>query len=186
MHRLLDRFNKKPVSWHAPLLQEIAQIVKPGVYAELGIYEGETFNLVNADLKIAVDINSKSLEYIKSAENSVKICGNSLALCHYLDEADIQLDMLFIDADHRKESVVQDFGLLEQHLSEKALVFFHDTYPLNEQMASPSYCGDSYLAIPELRADYKNWNFITLPVHPGLTIATRVNHMPAWTKTKGV
>ena len=176
-------FVKPVVSWHATFIQHLAEVLNPVSYAELGIYEGETFNLVQADYKIAVDIDPKSLKFIRDAKGITKICGDSAALKQYLEENNTFLDLLFIDADHRKESVIKDFSNVEPHMTESGVLLFHDTYPGTEEMSSPNYCGDGFLAIPELRKNYKDWNFITLPVHPGLTIASRNSHFPLWVKS---
>jgi hypothetical protein len=173
-------FSKPEVSWHAPFIKQLAEVLKPEVYAELGIYEGETFNLVQANLKIAADINLKSLEFVRGSHSVEKICGDSSALREYLISKSILVDMLFIDADHRKEAVLDDFQHLEPSMSARGILLFHDTYPATKEMSSPSYCGDGFLAIPELRKLYKKWNFVTLPVHPGLTIASRTDHFPSW------
>jgi predicted O-methyltransferase YrrM len=176
-------FAKPVVSWHVTFIKHLAEVLNPSSYAELGIYEGETFNLIQANSKIAVDINPKSLQFVRDAQGVTKICGDSTVLKEYLKVNNTFLDLLFIDADHRKESVIEDFSNIESHMSENGVLLFHDTYPGTEEMSSPNYCGDGFLAIPELREKYKGWNFITLPIHPGLTIATRTNHLPKWVKS---
>jgi predicted O-methyltransferase YrrM len=170
----------QPESWHVSFIQSLATVINPKLYVEIGIYEGETFNKVRAGRKIAVDINVKSLQYIGLTESVTKIHGTSNDLRSYLSTASDSVDLLFIDADHRQSSVIEDFTNVEPFMSLRGLVLLHDTYPGAIEYAEPEYCGDSFQAIPKLRKRFPIWNFVTLPVHPGLTIASRTDAFPEW------
>lgn len=173
-------FRQQSISWHSQFIQDLAKIIAPDIYAELGIYEGETFNRVTANLRIAVDINPVSLDFIAEHPNVVKVSGDSQKLKEYLSQHSLHLDLLFIDADHMQDSVISDFTILENFMSQKGLILLHDTFPGSPEMASAKYCGDGYLAVPRLRKLFPNWNFVTLPIHPGLTIASKIDSLPPW------
>jgi hypothetical protein len=174
-------FRRKPQeSWHVSFVESISRIIKPELYVELGIYEAETFNRVNARKKIAVDINPISFSYIENNSNVVSICGTSSNLVEYLVNLENKIDLIFIDADHQVESVVSDFENIEPAMAINGIVLFHDTFPGTEQMASPLFCGNGFLAFTILRKKFKNWDFVTIPVHPGLTIGSRKDIFPDW------
>jgi predicted O-methyltransferase YrrM len=154
--------------------------MEPSTYVEIGIYEGETFKKVKADKKIAVDINKGSLDQLEDLGDIMKIHGDSNTLYSHLLKTQELVDLLFIDADHQETSVMEDFQNIEGFMSPLGVVLFHDTFPGTVQMSSPKFCGDGFLAIPKLRMKYPNWSFITIPVHPGLTIATRTDALPVW------
>lgn len=171
------------ISWHVTFLSQLSLDLMPQTYAELGIYEGETFNKVNAGRKYAVDISGRALDYIPNKESVFKILGTSLDLAKELQKSGDKLDLLFIDANHDSEAVQDDFIALEEHVALRGVVCFHDTFPKDISFTSSKLCGDAYLAIPALQNRYPEWNFITLPIHPGLSIATRKNISPDWVNT---
>jgi len=124
-----------------------------------------------------------ALNFIPDLNNITKICGTSKDLANILSTRSITLDLLFIDANHECDEVIQDFTNLLPYLSQKCIVLFHDTFPKNGLYSDPRYCGDAYRAIPILTERYKQWSFITIPVHPGLSIASRSPLYPDWVKT---
>lgn len=173
-------FNRPVESWHVQFIDFLANTLNPQVYLEIGIYEGETFNRVKAPKKIAVDIRQESLDFVGISEEVIKIHGDSKALNIFLSKSETKVDLAFIDADHRSESVIQDFMNIYSFITSRGLVLFHDTYPGSLEFSSPNFCGDGFLAIPILREKLPDWNFVTLPVHPGLTLASRTNALPDW------
>lgn len=175
-------FSRPVESWHVQFIDFLAKTVKPEVYLEIGIYEGETFNRVAAPQKIAVDIRQASLDYVGNSEEVIKIHGDSKVLRSFLSESNTKVDLAFIDADHQAESLMQDFMNIKSFMSSRGMVLFHDTYPGTLDFSSPKYCGDGFLAIPRLRSEFPDWNFVTIPVHPGLTLASRTDVLPDWYK----
>jgi predicted O-methyltransferase YrrM len=173
----------QPESWHVSFIESLATVINPKLYVEIGIYEGETFNKITAGKKIAVDINENSLHYVGITEEVTKIHGDSSSLRSHLLEISNSVDLLFIDADHHQSSVIADFTNIEPFMSVRGLVLFHDTYPGTVEYSAPEFCGDSFMAVPKLRQLFPIWNFVTLPVHPGLTIAGRTDAFPDWYKT---
>jgi predicted O-methyltransferase YrrM len=172
--------SKPTVSWHVELISLLATELNPGTYAELGIYEGETFNRVKAPRKIAVDIVESALGFIPQDQGVHKVLGDARAFEQYLKTREIQVDLLFIDADHAALSVIQDFSICEKYMSDRGVILLHDTFPGTEAFSSPAFCGDAYKAVPILREKFLDWTFVTLPIHPGLTIATRIASLPDW------
>ena len=173
-------FVRDKASWHVSFISDLSRILQVNNYAEIGIYQGETFLKVFAAHKFAIDISKNALTFIPNQENVTKICGTSEDFALLLNDKSIELDLVFIDANHDYREVIKDFSNLLPFLSNKAVVLFHDTYPGSIEYSDPKYCGDAYLAIPILSKKYKNWAFITIPLHPGLSIATKVPLYPEW------
>ena len=169
-----------PENWHVKFIQNLAILMKVQVYAELGIYEGETFNAINAETKIAVDIDSKYLSFADKSPSNTSILGDSLVLAEYLKTNSIELDMLFIDANHSCQAVFTDFKALESFVKPNGIILMHDTFPKSREYSAQEYCGDAFMALDDLTHEFKNWNFATIPVHPGITLATRLPNRPHW------
>jgi hypothetical protein len=80
---------------------------------------------------------------------------------------------LFIDANHSKESVRQDFKNYFELVSDQWIILLHDGFPKNKEFTKSWYCGDGYLAIKELTQEKEHYEMMTLPVHPGVTICRK-------------
>lgn len=92
---------------------------------------------------------------------------------------DIGIDMLFIDANHSYESVLEDFNNFFPLVRDQGIILLHDGYPENIEQTGSGYCGDGYRAIEELTSKQKNFEMMTIPVPPGLTIARKKTaHLP--------
>lgn len=169
-------------SWHIPFISNLADLLKPKMYAEIGIYESETLNAVakHSDEVVGVDINPSAKQYIR-AKNAKFIHGTVDQLIEYLTSINAEIDLAFIDGDHRIESALRDFEGLDKHASKNALILFHDTWPTNPEDTEVGRCADSYL-VPTLLKDRTNgaWSSITIPIFPGLTIAARSTQLPSW------
>ena len=175
-------FQRGDTSWHIPFVASIAQITQPKVYVEIGIYQAATLNAVaqHSELAIGVDINPAAGQYIK-AKNAEFVSGTTAELVALCASRNTVIDFAFIDGDHRSEAVMSDFIGVEKFASKNALILFHDTWPENEDDASDGRCSDSY-RVPSLVRERTNgeWSSITIPVFPGLTIASRTSAAPAW------
>lgn len=175
-------FQRGDTSWHIPFIASIAQITEPKVYVEIGIYQAATLNAVakNCGLAIGVDINPGASKFIK-AKNAEFVSGTITELVELCASRKTEIDLAFIDGDHRSESVMADFTGVDKFASKNALILFHDTWPVNAEDASDGRCSDSYLVPSLLRERTNNeWSTVTIPVFPGLTIASRTTAVPAW------
>ena len=65
-------------------------------------------------------------------------------------------------------------------LTPHGILLLHDTHPIDEKAISPERCGDGYKAIFELSKNVKDWEMVTLPVHPGLTICRKRSVQLSW------
>ena len=169
-------------SWHIPFISSIAQITQPKVYVEIGIYQAATLNAVakHCGLAIGVDINPIANKFVK-AKNAEFVCGTNAELMALCASRNTVIDFAFIDGDHRSSAVMNDFAVIDNFASKNALILFHDTWPENSEDASDGRCSDSY-RVPSLLKEQTNgeWSSVTIPVFPGLTIASRSSSTPAW------
>jgi Methyltransferase domain len=174
------------VSWHVSFIAHLAEVLKVKNYLEIGIYEAETFNKISSDSRFAVDINPLSFEYIEDSTGVTCIPGKSKDFAEYFEKFCplLSIDLAFIDGDHQKFSVITDFENIHKKISRGGVVLFHDTHPKTEEYSSENFCGDAYAAIPELRMRFTEWSFASLPIHPGLVIATRNDNFPEWLDSK--
>ncbi|WP_407313700.1 class I SAM-dependent methyltransferase [Desulfosporosinus sp. SB140] len=88
--------------------------------------------------------------------------------------------MLFIDADHSKTAVLQDFKDFFPFVVPHGLILLHDTHPGNVQLIQPEWCGTAYLAIEELMKETRAYELMTIPVSPGLTICRKRQTQLSW------
>jgi len=172
---------KREESWHVNFITNFAEIVKPRTYLEVGIYQGETFNQVSklCQSSLAVDIAPEAFRYVKKVNGVKTYLGTVQEYAISSHNKSELFDLVFIDADHMFESVLRDFECCKDLTSPTGFILMHDTWPQSEEFASPGMCGDGYRAIDELRKRFPDWSFLTIPIHPGLTLASRIS-LPSW------
>jgi predicted O-methyltransferase YrrM len=178
----LNIFRRAEESWHSNFIENLVKTMQPKIYAEVGVFEGETLNKVlkYVNRAYAADINPTCFEFLPKSSKIITIHGDSENLANNIKHNNDQIELLFIDANHERSFVQKDFENLLPFLAVNAIVLFHDTFPRDESFTSPKFCGDAYLAIEELSKRHSGWNFVTLPIHPGLTIASRIPNLPPW------
>jgi predicted O-methyltransferase YrrM len=169
--------NSNKMNWHEDFIVELAKVVKPQVYIELGLYQCTLFNriLPYADKLIGVDIEKSAGEYMKNSSKTEFFNLSTDEFIEYIKISPIQIDMLFIDADHSKEAVFKDFKNFFPFVRPHGLILLHDTHPENEYFKAKGYCGDGFKAIECLSNSTTDYEMVTIPVHPGLTICRKRN-----------
>lgn len=179
--RRLD-WKNDPLKWHISFIEELARHVRPEVYVELGVHRAELFNQIipYAGQLIGVDIDPTSGDYIRKSGNTRFVCGTTGDFVEELGQAHLEIDMLFIDADHSSESVFKDFMDYFPFVRQQGLILLHDTHPGNAQLVEPGWCGDAYRAIERLQVDSHGFEMVTIPVSPGLTICRKRTVQLGW------
>ena len=81
-----------------------------------------------------------------------------------------KITLLFIDADHSEASVMKDFKNFLPFMADNGVILLHDDYPLNSTQSQPEYCGDGYKAIFELSKERDDFELMTIPFAPGLSL----------------
>lgn len=167
--------NGHPDSWHEKHILSLAKLLKPKVYVELGLYQCKLFNSIipYADELIGVDLNPEAEKFFKK---SAKTKFFNMRTDHFAQEFAKNpkpIDLLFIDADHSAASVKSDFELFFPFVVDQGIILLHDWYPKDEKYTDSGYCGDWYKAIAELSRNTNEYEMVTIPVHPGLTICRK-------------
>lgn len=158
---------------HPYILEHFASWIKPERYLEIGVRDGRVLKLVSKYCKecYAVDLNFLNKDFL----NNVKLFETSSdSFFENLDKS-LFFDMVFIDGDHSKEQVYKDFVNVESLVIEDGFVFFHDSYPYGEAMLAPGLSNDCWEAVKRIKKDFiKNWEIVTLPFNPGVTIMKKM------------
>ncbi|AFQ42405.1 class I SAM-dependent methyltransferase [Desulfosporosinus meridiei] len=171
------------LNWHEDFIVNLVSLVRPKIYVELGIYHCALFNRLVpfAEQLIGVDISTEAGKYMQQSSKTRFFNGTTQEFAEEVRGNTFQIDMLFIDADHSKEAVLQDFKDFFPFVAPHGLVLLHDTHPGNEQMIQPEWCGTAYLAIDELlREAGSSYELMTIPISPGLTICRKRQVQLAW------
>jgi cephalosporin hydroxylase len=170
------------VDWHESFIVQLASIVKPKLYVELGLYHCVVFNQVIpfAEKLIGVDIDALAGNYMVFSKKVEFICASTHQFANIVKIKPIQIDMLFIDADHSKEAVLDDFRNMFPFVSPHGLILLHDTHPGDQTLIAPKFCGTAYAAIADLSQENKEYEMVTIPVSPGLTICRKRANQLSW------
>ncbi len=178
---LLNRRN--PGLWHEDFIVNLAKTIKPEVYVELGIHKCDLFNRVipHANKLIWVDLDPMSGKRMKKNK---KTSFEHMRTDEYYEKVKnswMKIDLLFIDADHSKESVEADFNNFFPMVSDQWIILLHDGYPKSEKYTKPwTYCWDCHKAIEKLSKKNKDYEMVTIPVHPWLTICRKRKKHLSW------
>lgn len=174
--------SRDPLRWHVDFIVALARLMRPDVYVELGVHRAELFNQVipYAGELIGVDVDEKSAGYVRDAPNARFVCATTEAFANDLRESPIAIDMLFIDADHCRESVVRDFRDYLPFVRPHGLILLHDTHPGDASLLDKGWCSDAYLAIDELQRGAGDYEMMTIPISPGLTLCRKRTSQLSW------
>lgn len=171
-----------PNNWHEDFIVYLASVMKPKVYVELGLYQCKLFNRIEpyTNKLIGVDTSAEAGRYMKKLNKMKFINSTTTDYAKELKSRPIKIDMLFIDADHSRKSVMQDFNNFFPYVVDHGLILLHDGYPENKKMTDPGYCGDGYKAIEQFSKETSDFEMCTLPVRPGLTICRKRKKQVKW------
>jgi predicted O-methyltransferase YrrM len=168
--------------WHTKFLGEFLRVINPSVTVEIGIALGDTTRVFSrfSNEVFAIDIDESAATRVSKLRNVKAMIGDSSALMRGLLDQGVRADFVFIDGDHRIEKVMSDFEVATALMNPNGIIGIHDTYPRNQSFISTEneWCGNSYLAPSYIQERFPDWSTITIPVHPGLTLAQRLEMTP--------
>lgn len=172
-----------PDNWHENLIVHLASILRPKVYVELGLYHCKLFNRVVPFTKTAIGVDSEASAgtYMEKKSGASEFFhGTTDAFSQTLATRGLSIDLLFIDANHSKESVMADFRNYFTFVSDQGIILLHDTYPKSTEFTASGYCGDGYKAIIELARHTDTYEMVTIPRHPGIAICRKRTKQLPW------
>lgn len=168
---------------HEEIIISFAKILKPKVYVELGVYQCFIVNKMIpfvSESVYAVDIKKEAGIFMKKNKKAHFFNGSTSDFVKELKKKNVTIDMIFIDADHRKESVLEDFKNYFPLVKEDGIIFLHDGYPKNKEETHDGYCSNCWEAIVELGKHTEEYEMMTIPLHPGLTICRKRKKQIPW------
>lgn len=163
------------------IICELIRLFEPHTYVEVGVQKGYTFNMVSPMVKraVAVDINNMATIIPRSNVETYQMPSLEFA-AQWTDP----IDLLFIDANHRKECVLNDVDALSPFVREgSGLILLHDTHPAAEHLLSDRFCSNAWEAAWEIRKKrkYADVEIMTLPgPYAGLSIIRKAKRHLAW------
>jgi hypothetical protein len=153
---------------HTPIIREIVRLMGCETYLELGVLEGKTIREIVPLCKRCIGVDIADIRKFKDFEFHLMTTDS------FFSTFDSTADVIFIDADHRFESVKKDFKNALSILNKFGVIILHDTDPIGVNYLKPDLCGDSYKMLDWIKANYYDLNILTLPVSvAGLTIVNR-------------
>lgn len=186
MRRLLRRTKtepeRDPLKWHIDFIVELARVMRPSVYVELGVHRAELFNRVipHAGQLIGVDTDPDSARHVLEAPNVRFVLGATEEFADEVRDSGLRIDMLFIDADHSRDAVLHDFRSYLPAVNPHGLILLHDTHPGDSSLIEPGWCGDAYQAVEQLQASAAEFEMMTIPRSPGLTLCRKRRAQLSW------
>lgn len=158
---------------YTDIIQSVVVSTKCKLYLELGCQFGNTARKMIAanrkviDVDISRQIGPGDFFFFHQDQEST-----DQFFSHFNEKPDV----IFIDADHKFESVQKDFANSIRVLNEGGSIFLHDTDPENERLLDPQSCNDSYKIVDWIKENYPELTVMVIPAdEPGLTIVRRTN-----------
>lgn len=149
----------------------LARLVKPKVFVKLGLFHCALFNRVvpYAEKSIGVDIQPEAGNYMKQSQDTRFVKGTTQEFAQELEINPLQINMLFIDADHSKTAVKQAFRELLPFIAPHGLVLLHDSHRETADILKP-----------ELERDAQSYELMTIPISQGLTLCRKRQGQLSW------
>lgn len=147
----------------------LAERMKPSLYLEMGVRGGQCISRVapHAGRSIGVDLvwpgNTEGYEFFQ--------CSTREFIDSHLPKFR-GVELCFIDADHRHESVLADYEGVRPFMADSGIIILHDTFPEEEWRTGFHESGDCWRTASYIREHASEYNIeiVTLPVPPGLSI----------------
>lgn len=161
-------------TWHRDLIAALTFALRPDFYLELGCGSLGTISKVTAKRRVGVDVTP-----YKSADPTIEIFTGSCNEYHAFFMLDpVPIDVLFIDSNHSKESVWEDFDHFYPYVKKNGYILLHDTAPADERATNAGRCGTAWQAVMKIKQ--LPVEVLTIVQHPGLTIVRKGTAQIQW------
>jgi len=157
------------------LMIELVKLYEPETYCEVGLQYGYTFNQIAPLVKRAVGVDIAISKRIKRRKNMELFEMSSAEFAKIWKDG---IDLLFIDADHSRDAVLEDVRNLSIFVPEcHGLILLHDTHPNAPHLLNPGRCNDAWRAARYIHEVLVEFEIVTLPgPHAGLSILRKSYH----------
>ena len=105
-------------------------------YLEIGIRYGETFNVIQCEKKIGVDLSIPE-------EMNMKGILHRMSSDEYFENHAQKFDVAFIDGNHTFEQSLRDAENCLRYMNPNGAIILHDCNPTKLEQATPEYIGAS-------------------------------------------
>lgn len=162
------RYFDKVETNHHHLIQNLVKLTNCQNYLELGVQRGICFQEIVPLVKRAIGVDIVDARKSKVGEFYAASTDD-----FFKNFNDI-MDIIFIDADHKYESVVKDFENSLKILNEGGIILLHDTDPQDSYLLAPDYCNDCHNMVNYIQNNHPELDIVTLPLTiAGLSIVMR-------------
>jgi len=104
-------------------------------YLELGIGNGDTWNIVECEKKVGVDFNISS-----KIDNRIV----TKTTDDFFSQNKDKFDLIYIDAKHEKNQVFLDFKNSSEFITKGGMILFHDINPISKSDTGFNSSGDVF------------------------------------------
>ena len=173
---------------HIEMIEYFVRLIKPKRFIELGVQFGEATKKIIPHVHetyYAVDLLRQSnIDYFEKTYPNFKF--HTMTTDDFFKDlkekgVNLQLEMAFIDACHTHEATYRDFLNVKEHLVNDGIIFMHDMYPKDLASSDPGLSGDCYKTAEKIRLEHNHeFEIITIPVEPGLSILRKVDRQLNW------
>ena len=146
---------------HKEIVKVILKSYTDPVYLELGLFDGSTWNEASLLSSKAIGVDITLLRSLNKATEKHNLFRGTTD-DFFATEKNFRADVIFIDADHKYESVKKDLENSLNILNEGGCIILHDTDPATSEQENYTRCGDSYQIVEDIESNPK-LNIITLP-----------------------
>lgn len=152
---------------HPDFIFDIVKLLQPQSYLELGLYVGETFDRICTIVSKCVGVDIKDVRENKGHGHFYQMTTDE-----FFSVNRDTFDVIFIDADHRYESVYTDLKSSLEILNHSGTIFLHDTDPIDKSYYDSGYCGDAYKILDDVHD--LDLDAVTFPIaEEGVTVIRR-------------
>jgi len=156
------------------LLKRLHVLLKPTTYVEIGIRDGESFELARAAAcAIGVDPNPQLRYTLWPRAKVFSMTSDAFFASHDLrKELDGNpVELAFIDGMHLFEFALRDFINLERHACKTSTILVHDCYPIDgitssRERTTATWSGDVWKLIVCLKKYRPDLELTTVDVRP--------------------
>ena len=178
MDTFLEAKKKNKQNEFTSFLVELIKVLKVETYVELGVQKGYTFNQISPLVKLAVAVDIKPFVIVHP-----NVVVRIMTTVEFSKQWKDPIDFLFIDACHKKEFVLEDFGLFSPFVKEDTgMIALHDTCPAYEELLQDDFCSNAWEAAAIIRND-PNFETVSIPSKwAGLTLVRKSTKQLWWKK----
>lgn len=140
--------------WYLDLLREIQRHTRPGVYIEIGVWEGDSLRCVQPGTRVLAVDPKPRLDPELVASLSAEVFAER---SDDFFERDVPtFDLAFVDGSHVFEDALRDLRNLEAIARPDSVVMLHDVWPpapewaTREWQDAPGWTGDVWKLLPAL------------------------------------